>query len=99
MLASGSNDGTVKVWDFRERNCSASFKVGYQVTSIAFSRSNEVVFFGGVDNTIRGLNLRQQRIEFTLVGHMDTVTGISLSPCGTKLLSNAMDNTVRIWDI
>ena len=29
MLASGSNDGTVKVWDFRERRFSASFTVGY----------------------------------------------------------------------
>jgi len=29
MLASGSNDGTVKLWDFRERRFSASFKVGY----------------------------------------------------------------------
>lgn len=29
MLASGSNDGTVKLWDFRERRYSASFIVGY----------------------------------------------------------------------
>ena len=99
MLASGSNDGTVKLWDFRERSFSASFKVGYQVTCIAFSRANDLVFFGGVDNTIRGLNLRKRQIEYTLVGHMDTLTGISLSPCGTRLLSNAMDNTVRLWDV
>ena len=30
---------------------------------------------------------------------MDTVTGLALSPCGSKLLSNAMDYTVRIWDV
>lgn len=30
---------------------------------------------------------------------MDTVTGVSLSPSGTHLLSNAMDNTVRMWDV
>ena len=29
MLVSGSNDGTVKVWDFRERRYSASFTVGW----------------------------------------------------------------------
>ena len=29
MLASGSNDGTVKLWDFRERRFSASFIVNY----------------------------------------------------------------------
>lgn len=32
-------------------------------------------------------------------GHTDTVTGLSLSPDGSYLLSNAMDNTLRIWDI
>ena len=98
MLASGSNDGTLKLWDSRERKYSASFTVGYQVTCVAFSRSNDVVFFGGVDNTIRGLNLRKRQIEYTLVGHMDTVTGLALSPSGTRLLSNGMDNTVRMWD-
>ena len=76
MLASGSNDGTVKLWDFRERRFSASFVVNYQVTAVAFSKANDLVFFGGVDNTIRGLNLKKRQIEYTLVGHMDTVTGI-----------------------
>lgn len=32
-------------------------------------------------------------------GHTDTVTGLALSPDGSYLLSNAMDNTLRIWDI
>ena len=31
-------------------------------------------------------------------GHSDTVTGLSLSPDGALLLSNAMDNTLRVWD-
>jgi len=34
-----------------------------------------------------------------LEGHEDTVTGIRLSPDGSYLLTNAMDNTVRIWDV
>ena len=99
MLASGSNDGTVKLWDFRERKYSASFTVNYQITAVAFSKANDLVFFGGVDNIIRGLNLKKRQIEYTLVGHMDTITGLQLSPCGSKLLSNAMDNTVRMWDV
>jgi len=34
-----------------------------------------------------------------LEGHEDTVTGVRLSPDGSYLLTNAMDNTVRIWDV
>lgn len=29
----------------------------------------------------------------------DTITGIELSPDGSYVLSNSMDNTLRIWDI
>ena len=32
-------------------------------------------------------------------GHSDTVTGMSLSPDGSYLLSNSMDNSLRIWDV
>ncbi|OBS58877.1 hypothetical protein A6R68_09973 [Neotoma lepida] len=32
-------------------------------------------------------------------GHADSVTGLSLSSEGSYLLSNAMDNTVRVWDV
>lgn len=35
----------------------------------------------------------------SLVGHRDSVTGLSLSPDGSYLLSNAMDNTLRCWDV
>lgn len=35
----------------------------------------------------------------TLSGHTDTVTGMRLSPDGTHLLTNAMDNTLRMWDL
>lgn len=67
--------------------------------SIAFSKNNEILFFGGLDNSIRALNLRTQKLEYTLLGHTDTVTGLALSNRGNLLLSNAMDNTVRTWDV
>ena len=34
-----------------------------------------------------------------LLGHEDTLTGLSVSKNGNFLLSNAMDNTVRAWDL
>ena len=33
------------------------------------------------------------------MGHTDTITGLSLSPDGSFLLSNSMDQTIRMWDI
>ena len=58
-----------------------------------------MVFFGGVDNSIRALNLKTNSIEFSLIGHTDSITGLALSNSGNMLLSNAMDNTLRRWDL
>lgn len=35
----------------------------------------------------------------TLKGHSDTITGLRVSPDGSHLLSNSMDNTLREWDM
>ncbi|MFN3383079.1 MAG: hypothetical protein ACK41O_26730 [Runella zeae] len=43
--------------------------------------------------------MRKKSQLFALEGHEDTVTGISLSADGSYLLTNAMDNTVRIFDV
>lgn len=66
---------------------------------MAFSYTNDYVFFGGLDNSIKALNLRRNDIEFGLLGHTDTITGMQLSKNGNYLLSNAMDNTLKIWDV
>lgn len=38
-------------------------------------------------------------VKMTLSGHTDTVTGLSLSNDGNFLLSNAMDDMLRLWDV
>lgn len=44
-------------------------------------------------------DLRKEAVAFTLQGHGDSVTGMALNPEGTHLLTNSMDNTLRIWDV
>jgi Prp8 binding protein len=57
------------------------------------------VFLGGIDNQIKIYNLKKKQLEFSLVGHTDTITGLSLSNDGNYLLSNSMDNTIKCWDV
>jgi WD40 repeat protein len=56
---SGSDDMTVKIWDSRARKPINSYSVDYQVTSVAFSYSNDYIFFGGLDNSIKALNIKK----------------------------------------
>lgn len=43
--------------------------------------------------------MRKNEILYTLKGHTDTITGLALSADGSYLLSNSMDNALRIWDV
>ncbi|ORZ11749.1 hypothetical protein BCR41DRAFT_356878 [Lobosporangium transversale] len=99
LLASGSDDGSVKIWDLRSKNAVETFESPYQITAVSFSDAGDLVFAGGIDNTIAAWDLRKKAVSYSLVGHQDTISGISLSPDGNQLLSNAMDNTVRTWDV
>ncbi|WAR18097.1 SNR40-like protein [Mya arenaria] len=50
-------------------------------------------------NTYQVWDLRKNDVLYRMRGHSDTVTGMHLSPDGSYLLTNSMDNTVRIWDV
>lgn len=57
------------------------------------------MYSGGIDNDIKVWDLRKNELLYVMKGHTDTVTGMTLSPDGSYLLTNAMDNTLRIWDV
>jgi len=76
LLASGSDDCTVKLWDARAKSSTATFKLDYQITVVEFSKHGDLLFFGGLDNSIKALNLKKNTLEFGLYGHTDTITGL-----------------------
>uniref|UniRef100_A0A915L4F1 Uncharacterized protein n=1 Tax=Romanomermis culicivorax TaxID=13658 RepID=A0A915L4F1_ROMCU len=99
MVCSASDDGTVRVWDQRQRDACKSFQCTYQVTSVSFNDTGEQIFSAGIDNDIKVWDMRKGNPIYTMFGHSDTVTGIRLSPDGSFLLSNAMDCSLRLWDV
>jgi len=99
LLVSGADDGTTKVWDLRSRRCVKTFEHQYQILAVSFDDVSERIFAGSIDNCIRVYNLRKGAEEGVLEGHTDSVTGVDLSKDGSYLLSNSMDQTVRMWDI
>jgi len=99
IICSGSDDGTIKLWDSRKKQAVKTFQSMYQVTSVSFNDTAEQIFSGGIDNDVKVWDLRKNDVLYRMQGHADTVTGMRLSPDGSYLLSTAMDNTVRIWDV
>ena len=102
------------MWDPREKHAVATIQHPWPVTALAFGAGGDVLFTGSIDNTITPYDVRQLNNNTDednntagklsaslppLTGHTDTITCLRLSPDGTRLMSNAQDNTVRIWDV
>jgi WD40 repeat protein len=96
LFASGSDDHSAMVWDSREKLPVQVIAHDYQVTSVCLDREGVQLYTGGLDNIIRRWDLRMPSALPSLVlsGHGNTITGLSLSPEGTHLLSNAMDSNL-----
>jgi Prp8 binding protein len=98
-VVTGSDDGTIKLWDQRRRPYVSSLANKYQVTSVCYGATTDTVITGGLDNMVKVWDTRKMAVLYEMSGHADTVTGLKLSPDGTHVLSNGMDNTVRMWDV
>eukprot|EP01080_Neovahlkampfia_damariscottae_P001078 gene1078-10597_t len=98
LFITGSDDSNTKLWDKRTKNVVHTFKCNYPVLSCAI-KEEEQIFTSGIDNQIKCWDLKKLENIYSLEGHKDSITGISLSPDGNSILSNSMDQTLRIFDI
>ena len=100
VLATASDDCTVRLWDDRVRTCQRVIRHPYPVTAVSVGEAGTQLFTGCLDGHIRAYDLRRpEGVSMVLQGHQDIVSGMRLSPDGNFLLSNSMDNTLRCWDV
>jgi Prp8 binding protein len=99
LVLSGGDDCQIKVWDTRRRQAVTTINNNYQVTAVQFGEDPTQLVTAGIDNMIKIWDSRKNALLTEVGGHTDTVTGMSLNPDGTHVLTNAMDNTLRVTDI
>jgi WD40 repeat protein len=106
-LASGTNDGTVRLWDVADpvhpEPLAKPLTVGSAVFSVAFSPDGHTLISGNYDGTIRLWNVADPRrplvIPQTLGAGTGAVYSVAFSPDGHILASGDIDGTVRLWDV
>jgi len=100
LLASGSSDHTVKLWDAVTGKELATFSAHSEsVASVAFSPDGTRLASGSEDATVKLWDVVSGKVVASFSGHSAGVASVSFSPDGTKLASGSSDKTVKLWDL
>jgi WD40 repeat protein/serine/threonine protein kinase len=97
-VATGSWDGTVKVWEASTGRMVRKFEGNGIISWLAFSEDGTRLATGSWDRKIRVFDATTGKLLRTLVGHEHRVVGVAFSPDGRHLASASQDNTVRVWE-
>ena len=99
LLASGSADNTVKLWDTasrRELRTLAGHTGG--VKAVAFRTDGQWLASGGIDGNIKFWEVATGR-EVRNMGGNGSVTTVAFSPDGRYFVVGNMEKVVRLWDL
>jgi hypothetical protein len=106
IVVSGSDDGTVRVWDLDTRGLVYEPLKGHKgkVNAVAVGKlhGRPVAVSGGNDGTVRVWDLEAGRsLGAPLEGHRRKVVAVAVGELGGRpiAVSGGNDNTVRVWDL
>ena len=99
LLASGSDDNTVKLWDSVTGDLHGTLEDhSDSIQTIAFSPDGQLLASGSRDKTVKLWNPVTGDLHGTLEGHSDYIWTMAFSPDGQLLASASLDMTVKLWD-
>jgi RNA polymerase sigma factor (sigma-70 family) len=107
VLAYGSRDGTVSVWDIAQRR-KRVWGAEATVFGLAFSPDGKLLASAGGEEFVREGNKAGElrlwdpmtgREVAVLEGPTNTVSSLAFTPDGKTLASGGFDRAVRLWDV
>jgi WD40 repeat protein len=111
-FATGSLDGSAKMWNLRtgellnnfpqgsgEPTQSATTEPVEGVYVVAISPDSQILSTGsgGEENSLKIWKVRTGEVVRTLKGHSKGVVSLVMSPDGQTIYSGSMDGTIKVW--
>ena len=96
-ILTGSEDGTVRIWDAATGDNTLTLTHKASVTAVAWSPDARHILTVSRDRTVRIWDATTGDNTLTLT-HTDPVTAVAWSPDARHILTGSDDGTARIWD-
>ncbi len=98
LVASVSDDRTVKIRDARTGRLIHSMATGAVVMAVAFHPDGARLASAGYDRAVTLWDAATGQVIRTSPGHTDDIFELAFSRDGKTLASSSLDGTVRLWD-
>ena len=113
LLASGSADSTVRVWDYEKKECKVFREHKDWVNAVRITGDGKWLFSGSDDTTIKLWDIESGDLISTFTGHVGQVQCIipvpsTIIPSESSepstglpeyILSSSLDNTIKLWHV
>jgi WD40 repeat protein len=97
LAATGSYDGTARIWDVASGTLRATINHGEGVVAVGFSPQGDRLITGSEDSTARVWDISTARLLVGPLRHNGSVRAVAFSPDGERLLTASADGTARLW--
>ncbi|KAL5218056.1 hypothetical protein ABZP36_018740 [Zizania latifolia] len=97
VLASSSNDRTIKIWDLQTGFCKSTMMSGSNPNSLAFI-DGDILCSGHRDGNLRLWDIRSGKCTSQITAHLD-VSSVCVSRSKNFVLTSGKDNVHNLFDV